>query len=506
MVCSTGGDLPTGPATQLTDVSSTAVATAVHAALNMLLRARPPLATLGSIGCLARVGRHCAAARRCMSSATEADFVVIGAGPVGASTAWYLGEDEANEGKRIVLVHDPTDRGAHEDWSRLARLSFDGPAEEMDLSRHAVSLLDLVDEVRSYQSGAPVVPIRPGMLFLASPGTAMAQTCAHGEAEYGDPDFVRRSVDELPDLYPGNSFELPADTLCWTHPTGLCVSPIELADCARNTAAAYGVEVEEGRAGLSIAPDGDLIRVTLSCGKTFDTPRAFLMAGAQSKQICAQALAADPTLNADFAIPEFDETYISAISTVRYAHRNHPASPAEGSGHVAQPITLGQLEIPDLIGFQANFSVVAEEMGDVYKTRLSGDIGTEVIETVAGLHDPALVANDGPMGEQYGKFFGALFPHLQTEKALDFNRCVTYRNHNPAFSGTSLLEKPVGGADSTVLTTAGCFGVGVKFGPALGQAAAAHTSGQELERGMNVFRSGEMPMEEEGAERVERAW
>ena len=476
-----------------------------------MLRARPPVAVLANVGgSLARAGRHCAAARRWSSAAATvaepADFVVIGAGPVGASTAWYLGEDEANEDKRIVLVHDPADRGAHEDWSRLARLSFDGPQDEFDLSKHAISLLDLVDEVRSYQSGAPVVPMRPGMLFLASPGTPMARTCAHGEAEYGDPEFVRRSVDELPDLYPGNSFDLPQETLCWTHPTGLCVSPIELADCARNTAAAYGAEVVEGRAGVGLSPDDSgLIRVTLGCGRTFDTPRAFLMAGAQSKQICAQSLAADPVLNADFAIPEFDETYITAISTVRYSHINHPSSPAAGSGHVAQPITLGQLEIPGLISFQANFSVVAEEMGDVYKTRLSGDIGTEVIETTAGLHDPALTASDAAMAVQYADFFGALFPHLETEKALDFNRCVTYRNHNPAFSGTSLLEKPVG-EGATLLTTPGCFGVGVKFGPALGQAAAAHTAGTELELGMNVFKSGEIPIEEEGAERVERAW
>ena len=96
-----------------------------------------------------------------------ADYVVVGAGPVGASTAWFLSEHEQAEDKSIVMIHDPTDRGAHEDWSRLARLSFDGPPDEMTLSRHAVSLLDLVDEVRSYQSGAPVVPMRPGMLFLA---------------------------------------------------------------------------------------------------------------------------------------------------------------------------------------------------------------------------------------------------------------------------------------------------------------------------------------------------
>ena len=36
----------------------------------------------------------------------------------------------------------------------------------------------------------------------------------------------------------------------------------------------------------------------------------------------------------------------------------------------------------------------------------------------------------------------------------------------------------------------GCFGVGVKFGPALGQAAAAHAFGDDVETGMHVFESG----------------
>jgi hypothetical protein len=69
-------------------------------------------------------GRRQLSSAAAAAAAEPADFVVIGAGPVGASTAWYLAEDEANADKRIVLVHDPTDRGAHEDWSRLARLSF----------------------------------------------------------------------------------------------------------------------------------------------------------------------------------------------------------------------------------------------------------------------------------------------------------------------------------------------------------------------------------------------
>lgn len=453
-------------------------------------------------------------------SAEKVDYVVIGAGPVGASTAWFLAEEENEMAQNGVLLHDPKDRGAHEDWSRLARLSFDGPQDEMDLSRHAVSLLDLLDEVRAMRSGAPVVPTKPGMLFLASPNTPMARACAHGEENYGDAEFIRRHPSELSDLFPGNQFVLPPDTLCWTHPTGLCVSPIELADTARSMASAYGTRLKEGRAAIDVSPDDhEMLRVTVqsgpNAGESYDTRRCFLMAGAQSKQILAQALARDPVGNAPLEVPEFEDTYITAISTVRYKHANHPARPAEGSGHVVQPITLGQLEIPDLIGFQANFSVVAEEYGDVYKTRLSGDVGSEVIETVADMHRPEMAANDGEMASIYQKFFGTLFPHLETDNALDFNRCVTYRNHRSAFSGTSLVEKriiaptTVEGKDAStagsLMTTVGCFGVGVKFGPALGQAAAAHTFGNDLEQGMNVFRSGEIP-ENDSGEKIERAW
>ena len=56
----------------------------------------------------------------------------------------------------------------------------------------------------------------------------MAKVCKNGEM-YGDDQYVQRSPDELEDIFPGNKFDLPSDTLCWTHPTGLCVSPLELA-------------------------------------------------------------------------------------------------------------------------------------------------------------------------------------------------------------------------------------------------------------------------------------
>ncbi|GMI12684.1 hypothetical protein TrLO_g4174 [Triparma laevis f. longispina] len=440
-------------------------------------------------------------------SSRMVDHIVVGGGPVGTATASHLGERnfevEDEDGESILLIHDPKNPGAHEDWSRLARLSFDGPEEELELSRHAVELLQLVDEVRSYQSGAPVVPVSPGMLFLASPNTPMAQACAHAEENYGDPDFIRRDPKELEALYPGNEFSLPDDTLCWSHPIGLCVSPIELCSAQLKTAEAYGVEIKEGIAKVDVE-GGELVKVTMNNGEEFLTKKCYVFAGAQNGEIFEDAVKRDSVGNADLAIPEFDDTYITAISTVRYGHVNHPAKPAPGSGHVVTPITLGQLEIPGLIDFQANFSIVAEEYGDVLKTRLSGSIGTEVIPYVKDKAKNISAEDDQKMADIYQNFFGALFPFLDTAKPLDFNRCVTYRNHRGHFSGTSILEKPVGGGGASVLTTAGCFGVGVKFGPALGEAAAAHTAGDGLEVGMEVFQSGFEG--DEVGEKIERAW
>ena len=59
------------------------------------------------------------------------------------------------------------------------------------------------------------------------------------------------------------------------------------------------------------------------------------------------------------------------------------------------------------------------------------------------------------------------------------------------------------------MTTPGCFGVGVKFGPALGEAATAHVLNGEVQKGMNIFLSGSKELEvlqDDDLERVERAW
>jgi hypothetical protein len=51
-------------------------------------------------------------------------------------------------------------------------------------------------------TGAPVLPVTPGMLFVASPGTNMAIACERGES-YGVEGYRRVSLDELDELFPG---------------------------------------------------------------------------------------------------------------------------------------------------------------------------------------------------------------------------------------------------------------------------------------------------------------
>jgi len=428
-----------------------------------------------------------ASSQRLFSTEINADFAILGGGPVGASAAWQLAEKLLEEGldKKIVMVHDPTRRGAYEDYSRLARLSFDAHAKELEVSRHAIEMLDMVDEVQSYNSGAPVIPMRPGLLFVASPGTPLAEALERGES-HGDSAFRRHSAAELETLYPGNKFNLPEDTLCWSHPTGYCVDPIQMSVALQNMCKSYGVEVVEGWANLDMTETGD--NFVLSTGETrVVSKNCFLMPGARNQEIVQQALARGKH-NSALEMQDLHTNYITAISTVRYAHANGPldlkydisqvrdVEEAKGDGleQVIPPIVLGQIVKPDLIPYTANFSIVAEEMGNVYKVRLSGKAGSEVIPTVGDMYSAVTDEQNQEMQNDYKSFFGAVFPYLSTEKALDFNRCITYRNKNPKFNGYSLLKKTIRAGDDslTLVTTPGCFGVGVKFGPVLGELAA----------------------------------
>lgn len=149
----------------------------------------------------------------------------------------------------------------------------------------------------------------------------------------------------------------------------------------------------------------------------------------------------------------------------------------DGVAQVIPPIVLGQIVMKDLMDYTANFSIVAEEMGNVYKCRLSGKAGSEIIPTVGEMYSAVSEEQNKQQADDYQRFFGACFPFLNTAKALDFNRCVTYRNHKAKFNGYSLLKKSIG--DLNLFTTPGCFGVGVKFGPLLGELAADTVLGNE---------------------------
>lgn len=188
--------------------------------------------------------------------------------------------------------------------------------------------------------------------------------------------------------------------------------------------------------------------------------------------------------NALLEMQDLHTNYITAISTVRFAHANAPLelnydasqvrdaveSLNDGVEQVIPPIVLGQIVNKELLPYTANFSIVAEEMGNVYKVRLSGRSGSEIIPTVGQMYSAVSEEQNKQQAADYQRFFGVHFPYLNTTKALDFNRCITYRNHKAKFNGYSLLKKSVG--DLNLITTPGCFGVGVKFGPLLGELAA----------------------------------
>jgi hypothetical protein len=431
---------------------------------------------------------------------------------------------EAGEEKKVVMVHDPVRRGAYEDYSRLARLSFDSHSKEMEVSRKAIEMLDMIDEVQSFNSGAPVIPMRPGMLFVASPGTAMAKACERGES-HGDSQFRRHTADEVNALYPGNTFNLPKDTLCWSHPTGYCVDPIQMSVSLQQMCKSYGVEVVEGWADLDMDKNGEAFQLSTS-DTTVRTKHLHLMPGARNKEIVDVALARGEYGSDTFkhnhllAMEDLSTNYITGISTVRYRHANFPLelkydasqtrdveeakSSEEGIAQVIPPIVLGQINAPELMSYTANFSIVAEEMGDVYKVRLSGQSGSEVISRVGQMYADVTAEQNASMQADYQNFFSALFPYLDTRKPLDFNRCITYRNYNPKFNGYSLLRKKIGD-DLTMVTTPGCFGVGVKFGPILGELAADTALGNEKQMEAMMMHDDGMKEDMSAAEAKARA-
>jgi hypothetical protein len=158
----------------------------------------------------------------------------------------------------------------------------------MKVSEKAIEMLDLIDEVQSYNAGLPVIPMRPGMLFAASPGTALHKACERGLKLFGDDcmggQFMKISRETMVEnganssnatasnadlnaylqtLYPGNKFNLPQDTLLYAHPVGYCVDPLQMAQSLQAMSKSYGVDVVEGRAEIDMVPevDGSLKRL-----------------------------------------------------------------------------------------------------------------------------------------------------------------------------------------------------------------------------------------------------
>lgn len=231
-----------------------------------------------------------------------------------------------------------------------------------------------------------------------------------------------------------------------------------------------------------------------SAETTIKSKSLHVMTGARNQEVINMAREREGKAhNHLLEMEDLATNYITAISTVRYRHANYPLeltydasqtrdveeakTNGENLEQIIPPIVLGQINAPDLMSYTANFSIVAEEMGNVYKVRLSGNAGSEVISRVGEMYAEVTDDQNAAMQDDYQNFFSVLFPYLDTRKALDFNRCITYRNHNPKFNGYSLLRKQFG--DCTMVTTPGCFGVGVKFGPILGELAADTALGNE---------------------------
>jgi hypothetical protein len=240
---------------------------------------------------------------------------------------------------------------------------------------------------------------------------------------------------------------------------------------------------------VDVTEAGDAFVLTSGDTKVI-SKNCFFFPGARNQELMDDALKRGEHNNV-LEMQDLHTNYITAISTVRFSHANAPLElkydasemrdvvecKDDGLKQVIPPIVLGQIVAKDLLPYTANFSIVAEEMGNVYKVRLSGRAGSEVIPRVGDMWSAVSEEQNQQQMADYQGFFGKLFPYLNTTKALDFNRCITYRNHKAKFNGYSLLKKTAG--DLNLYTTPGCFGVGVKFGPLLGELAADDVLGNE---------------------------
>ena len=408
------------------------------------------------------------------------DNIIIGGGPIGSSTAMFLSEENKNE--NTLLICDDKDRGSYEDWSKILRLSLDSNINEYNLSKHSYDIIQMLDEIRSTKPGHNIMSIQSGVLFLASPNTNLAKKCLYSlnnNKDYNDDNddedqFKLLNIKDINDIF-NISLNLPKETLCFYHPRAAAINPIELVYTLRGLAQNNGLQIMNNKkiVSLKYIDNDDKILICSNDNDIFSTKNLYLFCGARNKE-----------LGKDFA-KEFDETYITAISTIRY-NANCDVN--------VHPIILGQLDLDkSMIDHQANFSVIPEiddNGNNIVKIRLSGKNGSEVIETREGLDCEYILNQNDEMIKLSKNIFGELLPYIDNEKPLDFNRCCTYRNHFTHFNGTSLLNIPLS-TSSSIMTTVGCYGVGVKFAPVLGEAAVAFKNNESVQDGIKIFESGD---------------
>jgi cysteine synthase len=360
--------------------------------------------------------------------------IIIGGGPVGSSLALKL----AQNNHQVTLINNFINLGSHNDTSRLSRLAFDGTRTEFKLSQQAIiNLLKINKTV-----GEKVITSRPGVLFIASPNTTLAKKLKNGESF--DNGLKRLTQAEVNTIFSGYAFNFPHETLYWHHPVGYVVNPIELTKANRVLAAAHGCEIIDAEGRISYNQNN--FNITTSNQQSFSTKNLFLLAGASNKQLSEAG---------DLAIPEFNNTYLTAISTIRYQ---------SASKRGLMPITVGSLQL-NSFPYLLDFSTMPESTA-IVKTRLSGPQGSETIKSVNEKNSLASeVAKQNSLN-----LFNQVLPNLGVP--IDFTRCITYRNTSPSMAGIGFLEAKFSQEHNrneehhfpTLITTLGCYGVHVKYG------------------------------------------
>ncbi|MAZ78168.1 MAG: hypothetical protein CMF39_05770 [Legionellaceae bacterium] len=368
--------------------------------------------------------------------------IIIGGGPVGSAAAVEL----SKRCRDVMLAHDPKDLGSHNDESRLVRLAVEEDVASYHRSRAAIDML--LD--RNQFSETSFMLSKPGVLFVASEGTPLAQKLKASSYQ----DLHQLSEAELQALYPEFKFSFPDNTLFWVHEDGYVVNPAELSNTNRLLAQQRGCEIVSANAEVMMRDAKLLVGVE---GGLYSAPDIFMLTGSRNKEILQSSL---PELSGDLSTVS-----LTAISTRRYS--------SGGTSYPLMPIMVGEIK-HDTYPHIFDFSTMPESTSLV-KTRLSGFGDSEVIPCAD--HHIAM-DNDG-MKMLYDEFFPSISPAFHTP--IDFNRCVTYRNsaqHNPVdYFNVNLTTQSRHATTQRIFTTLGCFGVHVRYGLLMGKKLARTNPG-----------------------------